>query len=66
MSSLLVFLFGVGSNFVGSEIGQKQRVKLLQNMSICLLWEGGGRGGGGQREGKGATVHKRGRKYQHY
>ncbi len=24
----------------------------------------GGRGGGGQREGRGATVHKRGRKYQ--
>ncbi len=23
------------------------------------------RGGGGQREGRGATVHKRGQKYQH-
>ena len=32
MSSLLVILFGVVSNFVGSESGQKQSVKLLQNM----------------------------------
>ncbi len=26
------FLFGVGGNFVGSDTGQKQSVKLLQNM----------------------------------
>ncbi len=33
MSSVLVFLFGRWcSNFVGSESGQKQSVKLLQNM----------------------------------
>ncbi len=32
MSSLLVILFGVVINFVGSESGQKQSVKLLQNM----------------------------------
>jgi hypothetical protein len=67
-------------NFVGSESGQKQRVKLLQNMvynttqintppptaTHCLYilyvyFEKEGRGGGGQREGRGATV----RKYQH-
>jgi hypothetical protein len=28
------------------------------------LWKGG-RGGGGKREGRVATVHERGRKYQH-
>ncbi len=36
-------------------------------LSECLyiIYFGkGGRGGGGQREGRGATVHKRGRKYQ--
>ncbi len=33
MSSLLViFVFGWWSNFVGSKSGQKQNVKLLQNM----------------------------------
>ncbi len=30
--------------------------------TVRLLWEGGE--GGGQREGRGAAVHKRGRKYQ--
>ncbi len=94
MSSLLVFCLGWCSNFFGSESGQTQRVKLLQNMvyittqhphthgvptpmgctpqphTACLhilyvlLWEGG-RGGGGQREVRGATVHKKIRKYQH-
>jgi len=38
-------------------------------LSVYLVYFGkGGRGGGGQREGRGATVHKRGRnipKYQH-
>ncbi len=80
------FCLGWCSNFVGSESGQKQSVKLLHNMvynttqhpptphptvshtlsvyTVRLLWEGG-RGGGGQREGRGATVHKRGWKYQH-
>jgi hypothetical protein len=74
------------SNFVGSESGQKQSIKLLQNMvykttqhppphshtlsvklNILYVYFGkGGWGGGGQREGiEGATVHKRGRKYQH-
>ncbi len=65
------------SNFVGSESGQKQGVKLLQNMvystiqhpppppathclytvycTVHLVWEGWW---GGQREGRGATVHK--------
>jgi hypothetical protein len=32
MLSLLVILFGVVSNFVGSESGQKQSVKLLKTM----------------------------------
>jgi hypothetical protein len=70
------FCLGWCSNFVGSESSQKQSVKLLQNMvyntlqlppppqthTVCLLWERG-RGGRGQREGRGATVPKRGRKY---
>jgi hypothetical protein len=87
MSSLLVFLFGWCSYFVGSESGQEQSAKLLQSMvynttqhpppptaTHCLdiLYvdfgkggDGWGGGGEGQREGGGATVHKRGRKYQH-
>ncbi len=33
--------------------------------TVRLLWEGGEGGrGGGQREDRGAAVHKRGRKYQ--
>jgi hypothetical protein len=36
----------------------------LSAYTVHLLWEGG-RGGGCQREGRRATVHKRGRKYQH-
>ncbi len=32
---------------------------------MFTLGRGGEVGGGGQREGRGATVHKRGRKYQH-
>ncbi len=67
------------SNLVGSEFGQKQSVKLLQNMVynttqhlptpppptakhclyiLCVYFGKGGRGRGGQREGRGATVHK--------
>jgi hypothetical protein len=52
------FCLGWCSNFVDSESGQKQSVKLLQNMvynttqhppqpsvyTVCLLWEGGGMG----------------------
>ena len=54
MSSLLVILFGVvKKNLVGYESGQKQSVKLTLGR------------GGGQRKGREATVHKRGRKYQH-
>jgi hypothetical protein len=79
MSSLLFFFLFLGwcSNFVASEYGQKQSVKFLQNMvynttntppptathTLRLLWEGG-TGGGGQREGRGATVPKRGSKIQ--
>ncbi len=37
----------------------------LSAYTVHSLSEGWGRGGGGQREGKGATAHKRGRKYQH-
>ena len=72
------FCLGWCSNFVGSEYGQKQSVKLLQDMvyntnlttppphpptaTNCLyilyIYFGkGGRGRGGQREGRGATVH---------
>ena len=68
---------------VGSESGQKQSVKFLQNMVYntiqhppplpptathclyCIYCTFSlGRGGGGQREDRGATVHKLGRKYQ--
>jgi hypothetical protein len=65
------------NNFVGSESGQKQSVQLLQNivynttqppiphnhtLSILYIYfvkEGG------QRQGRAATVHMRGPKYQH-
>ncbi len=77
MSSLQVICLGWCSNFAGSESGQKQSVKLLQNMVystiqhppppqshtlsvyiVHLVWEGGrGEAEGGQREGRGATVH---------
>jgi hypothetical protein len=79
----MCFYLGWCRNFVGSESGQKQSVKLLQNIfynttqpppppqpvytgtePYVYFWKGG-RGGGGQREGREATVHKRGRKYQH-
>ena len=36
MSSLLVTLFGVVKQFVGSKSGQKQSVKLLQNMVYSI------------------------------
>jgi hypothetical protein len=38
---LLVIFLGWCSNFVGSESGPKQSVKLLQNI-VSLLWERGG------------------------
>ncbi len=38
VSSLLaIFVWGGGSNFVGSESGQKQSVKLLQNMVYSTI-----------------------------
>jgi hypothetical protein len=37
MSSLLVTLFGVVKQFVGSKSGQKQSVKLLQNMVYSTI-----------------------------
>jgi hypothetical protein len=37
MSSLLVICLGWCSNFVGSESGQKQSVKLLQNMVYSTI-----------------------------
>ncbi len=72
MSSLLVICLGWCSNFVGSESGQKQSVKLLQNMvystiqhppppshtHCCTFNLGRGRGGGRSERRKGATVHK--------
>jgi hypothetical protein len=79
-SLLVILVWGGVAIFLGSESGPKQSVKLLQNMvynttqypppphspavhNVYLLWEGGG-GGLGQREGRGATVEKLGRKYQ--
>jgi len=64
-----------GSNFVGSESGQKQSVKLLESMvynttqqpppsptvthTVCIYCTFSlGREVGGQREGRGATMHK--------
>ncbi len=75
MSSLLViFVWGGGwSNFVGSESGQKQSVKLLQNMvykdnstpppppqphTVCINCTFSFVRGGSHKEGRGATVHK--------
>jgi hypothetical protein len=61
------------SNFVGSESGQKQSVKLLQNMvystiqhstpptathTVCIYCTFKFGRGGGQKEGGWATVHK--------
>jgi hypothetical protein len=37
MSSLLVICLGWFSNFVGSESGQKERLKLLQNMVYTII-----------------------------
>jgi hypothetical protein len=48
-----------GNRFMGSLKGLQIRA-----LYKCLLWEGG-RGGGGRREGRWATVYKSGRKYQH-
>ncbi len=63
---LLGFRLGLSSNFVGSESGQIQSVKLLQNMvsnttqqpppvpnhtlSVCVLWHREGEGGRWTRE----------------
>jgi hypothetical protein len=58
------FCLGWCSSFVGSESGQKQSLKLLQNMVYNTTQHPTtpyiqcGRGGGGQRERRGATVHK--------
>jgi hypothetical protein len=65
------FCLGWCSKFVGSESGQKESVKLLKNMvynstptplptatnCLYILYVYCGKGGG-QREGRGATVHK--------
>jgi hypothetical protein len=61
MSSLLVIFLGWVNNFVGSESGQKQSVKLLQNVvynptqhlptathNLYILYVYFGGGGGGQ------------------
>jgi hypothetical protein len=40
---------------------QHRHSHTLSVYTVHLLWEGGG----GQIEGKGATLYKRGRKYQH-
>jgi hypothetical protein len=65
----LSFLFGVVKQFVGFESGQKQSVKLLQIMSTTQVNTPSptatliyctfslARGGGGQKKGRGATVH---------
>ncbi len=74
------FCLGWCTKFVGSESGQKHSCRIwsttqlnnppptatheLSVYTVPLRWEGG-RGGGGQREDRGATVHKRGLKYQH-
>ncbi len=73
LSLLVIFVWGgVSINFMGAESGQKQSVKILQNMvynttqhtppptaSHCLykLYVYFGERGGGQRESSGATVH---------
>jgi hypothetical protein len=73
MSSSLVILFGVVKQFVDSESGQKQSVKLLQNMvystiqppppppethCLYILYIKFGKEGGGPREDRGTKVHK--------
>ncbi len=74
MSSLLVICLGWCSNFVGSESGQKQSVKLQQNMVYSTIQHPHpshthcpyiqctfslGRGGRSERRySRGATVHK--------
>jgi hypothetical protein len=44
-----------------TQLNTPPRNHTLSVYTVRLLWEGGG---GGQREGREATVHKRGRKYQ--
>jgi hypothetical protein len=69
MSSLLVIFLCV-KHFeckTPAEYGLQQPPTLpshshtLSVYTVCLLWGGGGGVGGGQREGRGATVHKWGR-----
>jgi hypothetical protein len=75
--SILGFCLGWSSNFVGSESGQKQSVKLLQNMvsntiqhpgtpsqphAVLWLWEGGG--GEPERRLEGQKYTKLGKKFQ--
>ncbi len=72
------FLFGWSSNFVCSESGQIQNVKLLQNLvsniphplpatcTYCTLTQGRGEGRfEPERRLEGQQFRKRGRKYQH-
>jgi hypothetical protein len=61
---LLGFCLGWSIKFVGSDSGQIQSVKLLQNMVHTPHREGGGGGELNRREGLsgGATVHKAGSK----
>jgi hypothetical protein len=72
----VIFVWGGVAIFCRFEFGPKQSVKLLQNMvynttqhyppppkathCLYIMYVYSGRGGGGQRDGRGATVHKRG------
>ncbi len=56
MSSSLVILFGLVKQFGGFWPPPPRHT--LSVYTVHLVWEGGKGGGGGQREDRGAAVHK--------